>query len=171
MIARAGLVLVLLLATACGFHLRGDLALPPEMDRTWLEYSGSDIGIRQEIARQLSMSGGGLVSDPEAASAVLHVLGSRVSTQVTAKDRMGRPQEYLLTVELDYRVVLEDGEELVSGSVSREKSLALDATDPLGSRSAVDQEAARMREESVWQMLNRIAGAARPEAAETGAQD
>lgn len=171
MIARAGLVFVLLLASSCGFHLRGDLALPPEMNKTWLEYSGTDIGIRQEIARQLTMSGGGLVSNPEDAEAVLHILASRVGTVVTAKDRMGRPQEYLLTVDLKYRLVLEDGAELVNGSVSREKSLVLDAVDPLGSRSAVDQEAARMREEAVWQMLNRIAGARKTEPAATGVQN
>ena len=160
-----GLLSGLLLLAACGFHLRGALDLPAAMDRTYIEYSGSDIEIRQQVARQLVANGVSVESSPESATAILQIPSSTVSRKVLSKNIEGRPQEYRVQVELAFLLLDSDGNILFEkDSVSRETVLALDPNDPLGARVSVEESAATLRADAVRDMLQQLAASKSHEA-------
>ena len=73
------LLLLALLATvsACGFHLRGGVALAPVLEDTYLKSNDPYSGISAALRSELQAAGARLVSDAQQASAVINVRGSR----------------------------------------------------------------------------------------------
>lgn len=158
---RASLLSSLLLLTACGFHLRGMLDFPAAMNQTYIEYSGNDIEVRQQVARQLAANGVSIASSPESATAILQIPSSTVSRKVLSKNVEGRPQEYRVQVEIFFQVLDGEGNTISPrDSVTRETVLALDPNDPLGARVAVEESARTLREDAVREMLQRISASA-----------
>lgn len=154
---RSCLLVITCMLTACGFHLRGALNLPAAMSETHIEYAGSDIEIRQQIARQLASNGVGIASSPETATAILEIISSSVGRKVLSKNVEGRPQEYRVNVALRYQLRDAEGTLLVgSDEVTRETVLALDPNDPLGARVAVEESAKTLRADVVREMLERL---------------
>ena len=156
-------LLVILLTSACGFHLRGAnlVPLPDEMKATYIEYSGGDTDIRRAAAQALVFNGAQVVSSADRASATLKLLKAATSREILSRDRNGRPQEYAITVNLKFGVVGEDGSALIEPTeVSAETVLALDTTDPLASRSELEATTESLRNDAVMQMIRAISTAA-----------
>ncbi|HEX7029839.1 MAG TPA: LPS assembly lipoprotein LptE [Gammaproteobacteria bacterium] len=169
----AAIVFAFLLLPACGFHLRGDIALPAEMQSTFISYRGTDAGLLRTVARALTLSGAGVARDAGGATAVLMLPRAAVIRRVLAKDIEGRPREYEIAVELAYSVVAPDGFVLVpQQEVIRRANVALDPAQPLANAGEVERAVEGLREDAVWDMLRRIAATevqTRPvEPAETG---
>lgn len=150
------LMLVTLLA-GCGFQLRGDTALPPEMQATYIDYRGGDGELLRAIARALTLNGVEVVQARERATGVLQIISASAPRRVLARDMRGRPQEYEIRVLLVFRVLDAEGKILVEQQeVTRQNNLLLDPTDPLTNRSEVDYAVEAMREDAIWEMLRRI---------------
>lgn len=153
-------LLATLLASGCGFHLRGAYALPEAMDSTHVEYSGQDTAIRRATVRALILNDIRIAASVEQASAVLKLLQATTSREVLSRDRNGRPQEYAITVNLAFSVVRPDGTTIVEpAEVSAETVLALDTTNPLASRSELEAATESLRDDAVTQMIRAIAAA------------
>lgn len=153
------LTLVALLV-GCGFQLRGDATLPPEMQATYIDYRGGDGELLRAIARALAISDVEVVQMPEQASGVLQILSAAAPRRVLARDTQGRPQEYEIRVLIVFRVLDTKGNELLARQeVVRRSNLLLDPTDPLSNQSEVDYAVEAMREDAIWEMLRRISAA------------
>ena len=157
-VAKRSLLFLLLLASAaCGFHLRGQLSLPPEMQATYIDYRGSDLDVRRVLGRALSENGITVVRSRAEATAVLRVLRSTVEQEVLSKNIDGRPEEYRVTVVLE--VVLQTPEGRRSGEpvrMEKQTVLNLDPNDPLGARVAREAAAEGLRETAARQVLERL---------------
>src|SRR5690606_22924050 len=153
-------LLILMIATllaGCGFQLRGDATLPPEMQATYIDYRGGDGELLRSIARALTLNDVEVVRVREQASGVLQILSASPQRRVLARDTRGRPQEYEIRVVLVFRVLDAEGKVLLAQQeVSRQNNLLLDPTDPLTNRSEVDYAVEAMREDAIWEMLRRI---------------
>lgn len=159
-------ILLLSATAACGFRLQAPLSLPAEMDVTYLDYSATDIQVRQLLARRLVRNGVTLVGSAEQATAVLHITLAYASRKVLSKDRNGRPQEYQLTVTIAGRVLDADGFELRPAiSVEANNVVVLNSADPIGSNAAADAMSERLREDAVRQFLLQLAA---PEPVDSG---
>ena len=153
-------LLLLLSAGACGFQLRGDLSLPAEMASTYVDYDGGDGDMLRTVVRALTLSKVDIARSEAAAGAILHLPSAVVARRLLLKDVEGRPREYELTVTLQYSVTTPDGVVLVpAAKVERRSNLALDPSDPLGNAGDVARAVESLREDAVWDMLNRIAAA------------
>lgn len=163
----AAAVVAALLLCACGFHLRGDLALPGAMQSTYVAYRGTDASLLRTVARALSLAGAGVVRDPEAASAVLSLPVAAVQRRVLAKDTEGRPREYEISVVLVFEVKTPEGTVLAPRQqVQRRANVVLDPTQPLANAGDVERAVEGLREEAVWDMLARIGSRRVPAKAE-----
>lgn len=160
-LAVASLLLACSLAlAACGFQLRGAHELPAEMEHTYVDYSGTDTGIRQETVRQLALNDVTIERNAANASAILEL--QRVSTRrdILSRDRQGRPQEYDVAIEIRFRLLDADGRELLpSRDIDVRSVLVLDTTDPLASRSELEAASRSLREGAVQRMIRMLAQA------------
>lgn len=158
MLSLAMMMVVALGVAACGFQLRDDVQLPDAMNVTFIEYTGTDSDFLRTIARSLSLSGVDVVSDVDAASAILHVKATRVRNRIVAKDELGRAREYEVTVQLIYAVLSPERGVIVSEQeVQARDFVVLDPLEPLANKGLLATAIEALREEVVWDMLHRIA--------------
>jgi LPS-assembly lipoprotein len=95
---------LLLLLSACGFRLRGNVVVPPQMQETYIKGAAafSDLGI--ELKKALERSGAKVVAGPGVASAQLNIASEQLKRRVLSVDKDGRASEYELTYEVMFEL-------------------------------------------------------------------
>lgn len=150
-------VFTALALASCGFQLRGDISLPPEMSAIYVSYRGGDSETLRTVVRALNLADVRIVTSLDEASAVLKLPVSAVSRRVLLKDTQGRAREYEIVVTLQYEVVTPEGVTLVPlGTVVRRTNVELDPVNPLAGAGDVERAVESLREEAVWQMLEQL---------------
>jgi LPS-assembly lipoprotein len=117
----AGALAVGLLTLAgCGFHLRGAVAIPPDLTPLYIQ-SGGVIG----DAIEARLQGSGVQTSPTATNAgmILRILSQGRDSRVVAVDRNGRALAYMLT----YRVSF-DAQDAKGNMLLPSQSITLDRT-------------------------------------------
>lgn len=126
--------LLLLLLSGCGFKLRGQAQLPPEMATTYLKTNRPAGSSPSELAltleRVLKANGVTVTTDPAAATATLEILQEGVSrrtiaagTTISTGQTTAQIREFTLKYDVNYRVTLANGKVLIpqaTASVSRD---------------------------------------------------
>lgn len=162
MIARISVILVFAISVAgCAFQLKGSVDLPPLMQATYINYSGTDKQMLRSVARALSLADVKVLNDPEGATAFLDILSAGAQQRVLLKDFAGRARETELIMWISYRLRSPGGGTLMDvETVRRRTTVVLEPADPLSSSGEVASAAESLREEAVWDMLRRIAASA-----------
>lgn len=109
-----GAVALASLAAGCGFEPAGQISLPAQMQSTYVA-SGTPYGnlenmLRQEIARR----GETIAHDRSKATAVLQILEADQTRRVVAVNADGRPIEYALNYEVQFRLLDASGKVLLA---------------------------------------------------------
>ena len=114
----AGLLLTILVALpGCGFHLRGDYALPPSISPVYIEGARQDLHADlSELMRSAQIQ---VTSDQPEASSTLRVRRYRSDRRVLALDSNGKVAEYGLIEELRFDMVDAAGKEMVAEQAVR----------------------------------------------------
>ncbi|NJN45258.1 MAG: hypothetical protein HC808_00740 [Candidatus Competibacteraceae bacterium] len=131
------LTLALLMLVGCGFQLRGQAQLPPEMAVTYINTgrSPSEPPSALGLALRLALETNGVVvtSDPAEAQANLVILREAVRRRTLAAGTRGEVREYTLTYTVDYMVTLADGSPLLAQeTVALSRDLLYAEADVLG---------------------------------------
>lgn len=154
-------VFVVLLAglTGCGFQLRGQLALPPVLERTYLQVAAGDRStLYQHLKAGLQVNGVSLVTDRNSATAVVEVGGESVSKQTLVKSSSGSALEYELFYSVDFRVTGADGKALISRQdVRLSRDLLYDNATVIGRDTGETRATEDMRKDAAQAILRRIA--------------
>jgi LPS-assembly lipoprotein len=97
----AFLTLYLLLA-ACGYQLRGSIALPVGMENVYLE--GASEKLRTEMSQALRFSKGRLVNSPQEAGIVIKIEKETLRTRVLSVSSTGKANQFeiLYTLVFDF---------------------------------------------------------------------
>lgn len=96
------IVLVLASLTAsCGYHLRGNVKLPKELNSVFVE--GASQPLYSQFKSSLEASSGKILSSPEKAGVVVKVRDEEFRRRILSLSSRGRSNE----VELDYRIEYE----------------------------------------------------------------
>jgi LPS-assembly lipoprotein len=164
-----GLVLALLLATlsGCGFRLRGQAHLPPEMAVTYIQTGGSptDPPSELKLALQCALEANGVVvtPDPQQAQARLIILNEQSRRRTLAAGPRGEAREYTLTYTVDYTATKADGTPLIpQETATLSRDLLYSEADVLG-RDAGEAIILRdLRADITRSILLRLQLAARP---------
>ncbi len=118
-----GLILAALLVnSACGFKLRGQVEIPPELSPVFVGAQGGS-PVRNEIIRQLRESQVQLATVPRHARTIIRISSENHSSRVVAVDRGGKVLARALRYTLTFDAVTPDGKELVpQQSIDLERS-------------------------------------------------
>jgi LPS-assembly lipoprotein len=105
--------LLALLVSACGFHLRNALTLPPDLGPVRVEsrdpYSPLALSLQQALRR----AGAEVIEGRARDVAVLDIVSERWGNMPLSVDARGRAQEYTLRYAVIFELRSADGEELV----------------------------------------------------------
>jgi len=160
-------VLVLLactVLTACGFHLRGTLTLPPGLEEVQIKARDPYSALARSLERSLAQNGVTIVPAPErdAYVAVLDILSERWASRPQSVDQFGRAQEYNLRYAVVFALHNADGDVLVPQQVVE---LARDYISAPDDATGVDSEyellTQEMQREMTASILRRIDAAVR----------
>jgi LPS-assembly lipoprotein len=106
------LVLILpLLLWACGFHLRGNLNLPPAMQNIYFQNASSQlIG---EVKKILKYSNAQIVTSKPARGVIVNILDEQYRKISLSISTHGKTNEFELYYSLDYEIMDSDGKVLL----------------------------------------------------------
>jgi len=103
---------LLMLISACGFHLQARPELPPQMQRTVLEIEDPYSQFARRLQSHLEQSGANVVTSPEGA-AVLEVPVNEQRKEIQSIGDNARVREYLVRQTVQFRLLSSDGTELI----------------------------------------------------------
>lgn len=97
------ILIIALLTTACGYHLRGAYDLPKGLKSMYLE--GGSPALREQLITVLKSSSGQLTSSPENADVVLRVYKDEIERRVLSLSARGRSNDIELAGHLEFQLV------------------------------------------------------------------
>ncbi len=162
-VLRTGLLLAVSLCAACGFHLRGDVALPDWLERVQVESEARYGEVAEELRRALRAAGAAVVERSEGAQAVIRIEGEQSRRRILSVGSDGRPSEYELIYSLSYSV--QDpagGPRGRPRSVTERRAYTFDEAEVLGKSTERDQLWRELRRMAVTAVLTRLRYSAAP---------
>lgn len=156
------LLSISVLLSACGFHLRGLVEMPPELTSIYIEGGLPNSQMREILRQKLIGSQVNVLQSREKSGAILRILRDKTSRRIASINSAGQPNEYELKYSLSYR--LEDGqgrELLPTRNISLLRTYRYDPNNIL----SVEEEKQRIKREmarsAVNQMLRQISAGMR----------
>ncbi len=160
-IVLSSLGLWMLLLGGCGFQLRGQAQLPPELSVVYLQ-SQTTVGtppgaLSRKLRLLLANSGVTLTRDPAQAKATITILREGSGRRVVAVDRINVKRQYFLAYDAAYQVTLANGKTLIPlEGLSANRTLLFDENAVLGFEAAQEILVDSMAEDLAWQIVRRL---------------
>ena len=152
----AGLLAASVLLSGCGFQLRGDADLPPEMAQTQLVINDPYSTLARRLRTMLEQNGVRFVGADEA-TAVLEVPQNIVSTDVLTIADNARVREYRVSHTVQFRLVDAEGRELMAMQTLRQvREISFDEQKILASSREQEYLREDMAETIARQMVTRL---------------
>jgi len=151
----------MLLLAGCGFQLRGQAQLPPELAVVFVQ-SVQGIGtppgvLSRRLQTVLTSSGVTVVRDPAQATATITILNEGSGRRAVAADRFNVKREYFLAYNAAYQVKLANGKTLIPAeTITTNRSLLFDENRVLGFEAAQESLVDSMADELAWQIIRRL---------------
>jgi len=112
LLAMIALLTGVLLTGACGFKLRGQVEIPPELNPMSIQpQHGSPVGAA--LVQQLQGSQVRLTTRPQDARVIIRLSNEKRGSRVAAVDRNGKALAYELHYQVSFDAVAPDGKQLV----------------------------------------------------------
>lgn len=157
---RCIVALLALSAGACGFKMRGEVSLPPQMQRLRLDMADAGPRIKRDLEAALERGGVTLIdpASPEAASvAVLRVPINTAYTEALTISEQARVREYAVRHRVVFELRAADGEILLpEQEILLERDFVFDERDALGVAGQEEALRADLEREMVRAILRRI---------------
>lgn len=113
MTSRLLAVVLVLALSACGFHLRNALVLPPGLGPVKVVSADRYSPLAESLSQALVRAGGKLAPEQAADTAVLDLVAERWGDTPISVDARGRAQEYSLRYAVIFELRGRDGEAIV----------------------------------------------------------
>lgn len=164
---RMPLVLLFILActilfAGCGFHLRGAIDLPEDLQQVAVLGVPSTGALAVDIRNALERAGGKMVDSAGAADSLLVISRDSVEQTVLSVNSSGQASEYQLHYQLGYRLESNDNQVLVpEQTVSLYRQYEYNPSTVLAKSDQQAELTQQMRRSAINQMLNQLAAALR----------
>lgn len=153
----AGLVLIALLVTGCGYALRGPVRLPAELSPLHLSTVDPGGPLRRELEQGLRDAGVRLANGPEGA-AHLRVLVDRIEQQVLSVGETARVREFQLVYRVEFELWGADGSlRLPRQAVELRRDYGFDEAQALGAAAEEALLRAELQREMPRRVLDQLA--------------
>jgi LPS-assembly lipoprotein len=158
----AALGFTLLILTACGFHLRGDAALPEAMAVTYIQAKNPFDTLNDDFRDALEGHGARVTENRDEATAILRVLDNRDEKDLLTVDIGGKVQEILIRQTIRFDVVTPDNQPLVEKqTVTLSRDFVFNKDDILAKQREADLISNELQRDVVNMAMLRIAAASR----------
>ncbi|MFO1425051.1 MAG: LPS assembly lipoprotein LptE [Candidatus Competibacteraceae bacterium] len=150
-----------LLLAGCGFQLRGQAQLPPELAVVYVQ-SQQSIGappgaLSRRLPLLLTGNGVTVTRDPTQATATITILSEASGRRAVAADRFDIKRQYVLAYDVSYQVTLANGKTLVAAEgLSANRALLFDENRVLGFEAAQESLVDSMVDDLAWQIIRRL---------------
>ncbi len=163
---QASLLLVAVFAlAACGFHLRENATLPPQMQRVHLTVNGGG-ELERRLTRALETSGVTVEDDSGAGIAELHVPVAAFSTDTLSAGGYVRITEYAVRYQVQFDVSDAAGQVLVPHQrIDMSREYSYDASNTIGNASQVQELQRSLTDDMVQAILFRLQAVSKHELA------
>lgn len=101
------IVLSTLVSSACGYHLKGTVDLPDNMNKIYLQ--GASGALRGYFTKTLRATPARLVESPGQAGLVINLLTERLDRRVLSLSSIGKANEFELNYKLEYELLDSQG--------------------------------------------------------------
>lgn len=147
----------ILLLSACGFHLRGDIPLPPPLHKLYLQTTEPFGQLTRNLKQYLKFSGVVLVETPAEADTVLVILNETNSEQLLSIGGTQQTRQYNITLSVSFEVTDPHGRVLVPPETLHEtRSLTILSNQILGGSNEENNLFVQMRRAIVYDILTRL---------------
>jgi LPS-assembly lipoprotein len=103
LIKKSVILIMALLSSACGYHLRGALELPAGMKNVYLE--GGSAELHEQFKRAMDISSVALASSPETAGIIVKIFNEDNQRRVLSLGSGGTANDFELSYRFDYELV------------------------------------------------------------------
>lgn len=150
--------LLLVVLSGCGFHLRGNINLPENMQTLYIDGVAPYSAFAVELRRTLRANGINIVEDINSAQAVLRLSNVSFNRRVlTVSGNTGKVREYELHYGARVMVVARDGKVLLPAKQLRQlRDYIFDENNVLGKSSEETQLRKEMQTDLISQILRRL---------------
>lgn len=165
------LLLPVLALVACGFHLRGNAALPKGMERVHLTVGGGG-DLQRKVARALLASNVTVEKESGTGIAELRIPVQNFSIQTLTVNGAAQVTEYAVHYHVVFSAQDGYGKTIIPGeSVDMQREYSYDASQPVGTQAQVEAIQASLIDDMVQAILFRLQAVRRngEEAAEKAA--
>jgi LPS-assembly lipoprotein len=154
--------LLALLVSACGFHLRNALTLPPDLGPVRVESRDPYSPLALSLEQALRRAGAEVVEVPSRDVAVLDIVSERWANMPLSVDAQGRALEYTLRYAVFFELRDADGTTVVpQQGVELMRDYVSPPENTIGTDSESEILARELRREMIAAVLRRIDAAAR----------
>ena len=151
-------LLMSLLLTACGFHLRGNAGM--SFDKLYLETANYRTPFIAELRRSLEASKVELVSSVEQADVVLNIVSEAPGKQILTLGGHGRVNEFRLTYQVSLRAYDREGRDWIPAEeMMQRRDYVFDDTRILAKEAEENLLYQSMRTDMVQQIVRRLSRA------------
>jgi LPS-assembly lipoprotein len=151
------ILLLLMMFSACGFKLRGDVELPELLQETYLESENPFTGMARALRVELEAAGARIVDSSEQATAVLKIVSENSENRILSVGSTGRASEFELFEQVVFELTDRNGKVLMKQqSLRMIRDLVFDETELLGKVSESEQLHVQMRRSLARQIITRI---------------
>lgn len=163
-------LLSLLLVSACGWHLRGTLALPEGLDTVYLNNRAGTETLQRTFEELLTANNVNVANSPSAAQLIINILDYREERRVVSIGDNTLVTEYELIAEADFSIEDAQGNTVLpSGEASVIRAYQFDRNNVLGKAEEERLIQTEMRREMAQQIIRRLRFLNLPVAADTPA--
>jgi len=157
-VLRLLLISTFLLLAGCGFHLRGNIDLPSDLQRMYVEGTSKYSGIGVELRRSLRANGIDVVDTASAAQVILKVSGSNYRRRLlSVSGASGKTAEYELIYTLSVSLQDKQGKVLQTPQTLRQlRDYTYDRDNVLGKGNEETRFRTEMERDLVRQVLRRL---------------
>lgn len=153
-------VFAALLLSACGFHLREQIALPASLQRIHLDIADPFTPLRADLAAALKRAGAELVATAADGVAVVRIPVNAIATEPLSVSGAARVQEYLVRYRVEVEIVDAEGKTLLARTpIELTRDYSFDETQALGAAAEDELLRKELQREMVQQILRRIEAA------------
>jgi LPS-assembly lipoprotein len=157
MVMRTFMLLTALLLSACGFHLRGQVALP--FESLYLDAANPATPLIGELRRNLESNRVKLADTPDQAAVVLNIVFEMPDKQILSLGGDGRVNEFRLFYRVSFRAYDQLQDWIPAEEIALSRDYSYDDTQVLAKEAEEALLYQSMRSDMVQQIMRRLSRA------------
>ncbi len=151
------LLTLLTTLTSCGFHLRGKINFPPQLNPVYIDspqlYGPFERMLRQTFAESNVV----VTSSPQEANAILKITTENVGQTNTATSASNNIQVYTITFAISYEILNRQGKVMVgTQTVAPSTSFTANSNQMLGTSNQENNVITTLRREAIFLMTSQL---------------